>query len=139
MENLILIAASLGIVIGGLGYFKAKSSNGIFLLSLLAIGFGAVTHVKKTGEIHELSTGIGETLFVEVSRKIGWSVEIFERLPATFQTGIFVFIGSFFAARIIAWAASANSPERKEGLKKRRKRVLKSFGMKNMKDVRSRY
>lgn len=139
MENIILYAGLSGLLLGGFGYFYSRSANAFFLLSLVMIGYGAVLQMKATGEIHDLSTGIGETTFGEFGRKLGWSVEIFERLAANVQTAIFVFIGAFFIARIIAWVARANSPERQESQRRRRKRVLKSFGMKNMADLRRRY
>ena len=139
MDNIILVAGILGLFLGGFGYFRPKSANGLFLLSIIGICVGSVMQLKATGEIHELSTGTGETVFVELSRKLGWIFEIFERLSANVQTAIFVFIGVFFVARIVAWVALANSPERKEKEKKRRKRILKSFNMKNMEDLRSRY
>ena len=139
MDNIILVAGILGLFLGGFGYFRPKSANGLFLLSIIGICVGSVMQLKATGEIHELSTGVGETVFVELSRKLGWIFEIFERLSANVQTAIFVFIGVFFVARIVAWVALANSPERKEKEKKRRKRILKSFNMKNMEDLRSRY
>jgi len=129
----------MGITIGGLGYYYNKAANGVFLLGLVMISYGAILKMKATGEIHDLSTGVGETPFVELGRKLGWSFEIFERLPASLQTAIFAFVGSFFIARIIAWIAYANNPGRKESLRSRRKRVLKSFGMKNMTDLRSKY
>lgn len=139
MDNIILVAGILGLFLGGFGYFRPKLANGLFLLSIIGICVGSVMQLKATGEIHELSTGTGETVFVELSRKLGWIFEIFERLSANVQTAIFVFIGVFFVARIVAWVALANSPERKEKEKKRRKRILKSFNMKNMEDLRSRY
>ena len=139
MDNIILVAGILGLFLGGFGYFRPKLANGLFLLSIIGICVGSVMQLKATGEIHELSTGAGETVFVELSRKLGWIFEIFERLSANVQTAIFVFIGVFFVARIVALVALANSPERKEKEKKRRKRILKSFNMKNMEDLRSRY
>jgi len=139
MDNIVLIAAMMGTIIGALGYLYSKGANGLFLLALCMIGYGSVLQMKATGEIHELSTGVGESPLTELGRKLGWSLEIFERLASHLQIAIFVFIGTFFIARTISWIASSKAPVKKEGQNKRRKRVLKSFGMKNMTDLRSRY
>ena len=139
MDNLILIAGAMGIIIGGLGYYYSRAANGLFLLSLLAIGYAAVVKMKATGEIHYLSTGVGEAPLTELMRKLGWSVEIFDRLAANVQTAILVFVGAFFIARIIAWIACAKRGEVKETQQSRRRRILKKFGIKNMKELRRLY
>ena len=139
MDNIVLIAGMMGTLIGSLGYLYSRGANGLFLLSLGLIGYGAVAQLKATGEIHELSTGIGETAVAELSRKAGWTFEIYERLESHVQMAILVFIGAFFVARILSWIASAKMPMKKESQRHRRKRVLKSFGFKNMSDLRKRY
>ena len=71
MDNIVLIAALMGGIIGALGYIYSKGANGLFLLTLVMIGYGSVLQMKSTGEIHDLSTGVGEAPLTELGRKLG--------------------------------------------------------------------
>lgn len=137
--NLILGSGIMGAFIGFFAYLYPKTANVLFLASLGVIGHKAISYLKSTGEIHDLSAGVGETLIVELGRKLGWVFEIFERMPVAVQKAIYVYVAAFFVARFIAWIARANTPEYKESRKKRRKRILKSYDMKNMAELRSKY
>ena len=139
MDNLIIIAGFMGVLMGAIGYGYSRGANFLFLLSVLALGYGALSYVKSTGEFHELSTGVGEAPLTELVRKLGWVIEIFERLPVTWQTAIFTFVGAFFIARIMAWIASAKIGDVEVTQKTRRRRILKKFGIKNMKALRRQY
>lgn len=59
-------------------------------------------------------------------------------LPFHVQVAILIFAFTFFLSRIATWATKFFGPKKPEETQaERRARVLKSYGMKSMDDVRS--
>jgi len=141
MEHMVWIAGGglLGIALGFLGYHHSKAASRLFGVCLLIIGVVTHFYIKFTGGFHGLAAQSGENFFSTAIRKFGLVFELMGLLPMHVQISILVFVGAFFVARIIAWFAAINKPEKVESLEARKKRILKSYGMKSMEELRRRY
>ncbi len=126
----------LGAALGVLGFYYSKLAYSAFVTSLGAIGFVANMFLS----VPQTSIGddTGSLMIMGVFRKFTQAIEVMGLLPVPVQTGILVLIVSFFAARVATWWYQRAKPKAAdETLADRRKRVLASYGMTSMDDVRS--
>lgn len=140
MEFLIWGAAAgiSGLILGVLGYYHSKLAYTAFLASLSGIGFMANMFLSSAGASTQMGGGLGGQVVGGLLSKLMRPIEAMGYLPMHMQVAIIIFIVAFFVARIGVWSRQKfkkDGPE--ESLEARRKRVLASYGMKSMDDVRN--
>ena len=134
-------ATVLGVILGYLGYLYSKLAYSIFTISAFTLLFFAnyviqITGGDLAGAINvEPSTSI---LAIGPFGKIISGVNKMNFLPHHVQVAILVFTVTFFITRILTWAFKSFGPKKAEEIQaQRRARVLKTYGMKSMSDVRN--
>jgi len=141
LDYIIWITGSgiLGIALGVLGFRYSKIASAIFLSVLSVIGIVTFLYFRATGGIRGLEPEAGENILAVIMNKAFLVFNLMGLLPLHMQVAILVFTGTFLAARIVAWVKSINAPEAVESTEDRRKRILKTYGMKSMEELRERY
>ena len=137
-------ASVLGLFLGYLGYLHSKLAYSIFLTSLTVIVFSANYLVELTGGdtlgLADMHSESGQILGFGILRNIMNAINAMGFLPFHVQVSILVFAVAFFIARIVTWARKTHGPDAPEETSdERRQRILKSYGMKSMDELRNRY
>ena len=135
-------AGALGLGLGYVGYFHSKIAYGIFTTCLSLFTFGSSYLVNLTGGdvagMTAMQSETGNVLAMGIFKNLMRSVDAMGYLPFHVQVAILVFAVAFFLSRIATWAGVSFGPSKaEETAAERKKRVLKSYGMKSMDDVRA--
>ena len=129
-------AGVLGIGLGVLGYYYSKTAYAIFLMGLSGIAIITNIYMGASAGVVGMTSENKFGVFYGMLRKISTAIDLLGKLPMHMQTAIVTFTVTFFLARIGAWWYQTKRPKEEETLEARKQRVLKSYGMTSMDDVR---
>jgi len=135
-------ASVLGLLLGYLGYFHSKIAYSIFTTSVMIFVYCSDYILQLTGTEERASETAGSGGFSIVESVIPFrkAIENMGYLPMPVKIAILTFSITFFIARIATWARKTYGPKpAEESAAERKARILKSYGMKNMEELRSRY
>lgn len=134
-------ATILGLGLGYLGYLYSKLAYSIFITSIGVITFFSKYLVDLTGGdaagLAAMHTDSGGMIAAGILKNIMSSIGAMGYLPTHVQVAIIICAVAFFGARIATWAhESFGSKPAEETAAARKARVLASYGMTSMDDVR---
>ena len=135
-------AAVLGLFLGYLGYLYSKLAYSIFTSSILIFVYTSDFIVSLTGIEREPSDIASTGLLGVIEGIVPFRKAIINMgyLPMNIQIAILIFAVTFFLSRIGTWARKSFGPKpAEESTEARRQRILKSYGMKSMEELRNRY
>ena len=134
-------AGLLGILLGYIGYFHSKLAYSVFTVCVSAMIFSINTLVELTGgDTAALANAEPNASIFALGplAPIMSAIDKMGYLPFHVQAAILIVVVTFFLSRIATWAYKSYGPKKAEETPaERRARVLKSYGMKSMDDVRS--
>lgn len=134
-------AIVLGAFLGYLGYLYSKLAYSIFTSSLMALLFFGNYIIQVTGGDVVGAANVsssGSFLAVGPLAPIMSGIDKMSYLPFHVQVAILIFAVTFFISRIATWASKSFGPKKPEETQAdRRARVLKSYGMRSMDEVRN--
>jgi len=125
-----------------LGYFHSKLAYSIFTTCVLLFVYGSNFILALTGVERDVSeTPVSGSLsIVETIVPFRRAIVNMGYLPNHIQIAILIFAVTFFIARIATWARKSYGPKPpSETTEARRNRILQSYGMKSMEELRNRY
>jgi len=129
-------AAGLGAGLGYLGYFHSKAAYSVFLIVMAVLAFISRYLTDLTGGQIGDST-VTQTAMIKAFKNVTSVIDGMGYLPTEAQFAIVVFIVTFFLGRLGTWAFKSFGPKPvPESTIERRKRILASYGMNNMDQVR---
>ena len=135
------IATLCGLGLGYLGYLYSKLAYSIFITSLGIVTFFSGYIVDLTGGdsagVSAMQSEAGNVMGAGILKNLMTSIDAMGFLPPHVQVAILVFAVSFFIARIATWAYQSFGPKpAEESTSDRKARILASYGMTSMDDVR---
>ena len=135
-------AGVLGLFLGYLGFLYSKMAYSVFTTCLGILVFCSNYLIQLTGGdmdgLARMQAEGGSIAAFGILRNVMNAVNAMGFFPFHVQVAILVFIVTFFLSRIATWAFKSFGPKKAEETPaERRARVLRSYGMKSMDDVRS--
>jgi len=136
-----VLAILLGMGLGYLGYLYSKLAYSIFTTALGVVVFGSGYLVDLTGgdssAVSAIQSESGQIMGIGILKSLMSAIDTMGYLPLHVQVAILIFAVTFFATRIATWAYQSFGPKPAEETAQARKaRVLASYGMSSMDDVR---
>lgn len=130
-------AGILGVGLGVLGYYYSKAAYAVFLMGLSGVAIVTNIYMGASAGVVGMTSENKFGVLYGMMRKISAAVDLVGQLPMHMQSAILTFIVTFFVARIGAWIYQVKVPKKEESLSARKQRILKSYGMSSMDDVRN--
>lgn len=134
-------ATAFGLGLGYLGYLHSKLAYSIFITLLGVVTYFSSYVVDLVGgdsmAVSAMHAEAGQIQGIGILKNFMISIEAMGYLPQHVQMAILIFAVSFFLARIATWAYRSYGPKpAEESAAERKARVLASYGMSSMDDVR---